>query len=180
MLFNIAGLRDSLDRVDDEIKVTFLGAEETISPVSKKEQEKRPQNKSQKTQQAYLLIMMVNRFTLSVSNDLVSFCSLPRYVAFIACHGTNTPIPLLESKSYSKLIDDCSRPSAKGGKSSSLSVSVYFLPSSSPISRKMPSYADKSQARVSPVVRWLANPAPPSAFASRVPWKRAEEPLMLR
>lgn len=138
MLFNIARLRDSLDRVDDKIKIALLGAEETVSPISKKDRKQATEQVAENTK-AYLLIIILNRFTLSVPKGLVSFCSLPRYVAFIACHGTKIPIPLFESKSYSKLIDDCSRPSAIGGKSLSLSVSVYFLPSSSPISRKMPS-----------------------------------------
>jgi hypothetical protein len=39
----------------------------------------------------------------------------------------------------------------------------------------MPEYSDRFQVRESPVVRWLANPAPPRAVMSKVPWKRAVE-----
>ena len=45
-------------------------------------------------------------------------------------------------------------------------------PSASPMSRTIPAYPERSQHLSSPVVRWLAKPAPPRVLMSRLPWNR--------
>ena len=125
--FDVVWLRNSLDRVESEREIAFLRTKETIDcqlPPSR-----------DRVVDCYLLIMMLNRLTFFKSNGFASFFSFPRYVGFIARHGTNNPSSLCDSKSYSQLIVDCSRPSAISGRISSLSVSVYFLPSCFPRSR---------------------------------------------
>src|SRR6266536_3552375 len=80
-------------------------------------------------------------------------------------------------KLYSYDMVDCSRPfSGFGGSRLSLRMKVYCLSSAFSTSSSMPSYSDRFHFLSSPVVRWLAKPAPPRAMKSRAPWNVAIEP----
>jgi hypothetical protein len=129
-----------------------------------------------RTRKAYLLFMRLMRLMLWRSKLGASSFFLPLYVAVYSSQGIK--IVIFESslfavgimKSYSCDTVDCSRPlSGFGGSRLSLRMKVYCLLSIFSITSSMPSYAERFHFLPSPVVRWLAKPAPPRVLMSRVP-----------
>jgi hypothetical protein len=132
----------------------------------------------------YLRIIMLIRLMDATFGFPASFIGFPLYVAVKECHGMKTvrcwadpftsTADAAATKSYSHEIVDCSRPSSRSGRRSSLSMKVYFFSSLALWSStsSIPSYPERLRLS-SPTVRCDAKPAPPRVVVSRCPQKRA-------